>query len=263
MGALDYLVRDTRLLGTLVGAPQRCPLGHILTYYDGSQPQFTHLRASMLAYAYINLLSMLSRFEPDDAVRVATDSLYIRKTALHMLDRLVTPRICDCEATLMCVDCLLGEPFLPRSHRPIDRTRARRSVCPRSMQTTEPSPPRSQQKRTSRPAPRHDDPLSRHALSYLNGGGGRGKTSRAIELFRQKEPLVFTQIHRLAKEMRAREAKAQIYHSFFRWSRQTEWTPERMGQKYIPRVIIWDEVCTVPRPILETFLDWLDGRGVQ
>ncbi|MEW8689005.1 MAG: hypothetical protein AB2556_24565, partial [Candidatus Thiodiazotropha sp.] len=60
--------------------------GHILTYYDGSQPQFTHLRASMLAYAHINLLQMLSRFTPDDAVRVATDSLYIRKTALHRLD---------------------------------------------------------------------------------------------------------------------------------------------------------------------------------
>ncbi|MEW8688798.1 MAG: hypothetical protein AB2556_23520 [Candidatus Thiodiazotropha sp.] len=51
-GELDYLVRDTRQSGTLVGAPQRCPLGHILTYYDGSQPQFTHLRASMLAYAH-------------------------------------------------------------------------------------------------------------------------------------------------------------------------------------------------------------------
>ena len=36
-----------------------------------------------------------------------------------------------------------------------------------------------------------------------------------------------------------------------------------MGQKYIPRVIIWDEVCTVPRPILETFLGWLKHRGVQ
>ncbi|MEW8689001.1 MAG: hypothetical protein AB2556_24545, partial [Candidatus Thiodiazotropha sp.] len=42
-------------------------------------------------------------------------------------------------------------------------------------------------------------------------------------------------------------AKAQSYHSFFRWSGQTEWTPERMGQKYI----------------LETFLYWLDSRGVQ
>ena len=35
------------------------------------------------------------------------------------------------------------------------------------------------------------------------------------------------------------------------------------GSEIIPRVIIWDEVCTVPRPVLETFLDWLDQRGVQ
>ncbi|MEW8688570.1 MAG: hypothetical protein AB2556_22380 [Candidatus Thiodiazotropha sp.] len=48
-GELDYLVCDTCLSGTLVGAPMKCELGHILTYYDGSQPQFTHLRASMLA----------------------------------------------------------------------------------------------------------------------------------------------------------------------------------------------------------------------
>ncbi|MEW8689437.1 MAG: hypothetical protein AB2556_26735 [Candidatus Thiodiazotropha sp.] len=63
--------------------------------------------------------------------------------------------------------------------------------------------------------------------------------------------------------MRARGAKTQTSHSFFRWSGQTEWTPDRMGQKYIPCVIILDEVCTVPRPILETFLGWLDYRGVQ
>ena len=36
----------------------------------------------MLAYAHINLLSMLSRFEPDEAVRVATDSISVMKTAL-------------------------------------------------------------------------------------------------------------------------------------------------------------------------------------
>ena len=70
-GELDFLVRDTRQSGTLVGAPQKCPLGQILMYYDGSQPQYTDLRASMLAYAHINLLSMLSRFKPAEAVRVA------------------------------------------------------------------------------------------------------------------------------------------------------------------------------------------------
>ena len=85
-GELDFLVRDTRQSGTLVGAPQKCPLGHILTYYDGFQPQYTHLRASTLAYAHINLLSMLSRFTPDEAVRVATDSIYVRKSALKRLE---------------------------------------------------------------------------------------------------------------------------------------------------------------------------------
>ena len=84
-GELDYLVRDTRQSGTLVGAPMKCPLGHILTYYDGSQPQYTHLRASMLAFAHINLLEMLRRFTPEEAVRVATDSIYVQKSALHKL----------------------------------------------------------------------------------------------------------------------------------------------------------------------------------
>ena len=112
-------------------------------------------------------------------------------------------------------------------------------------------------------APRYDDPLTRYRLSYLNGGGGSGKTTRAIELFRTRKPLVLTPTHRLAKEMRTRDVKAQTYHSFFRWSGQNEWTPERMGQKFISRVIIWDEICTVPCPILQKFLDWLDQKGIQ
>ena len=85
-GELDFLVRDTRQSDTPVGAPKSARLGHILTYYDGSQPQYTHLNASMLAYAYINLLSMLSRFTPDEAVRMATDSIYVRKSALKRLE---------------------------------------------------------------------------------------------------------------------------------------------------------------------------------
>ena len=98
-GELDFLVRDTRQSGTLVGAPQKCPLEHILNYYEGSQPQYTHLRASMLAYANINLLSMLQRFEPENAVRVATDSIFVRNSALHKLEGVkayVAPKRCDC-----------------------------------------------------------------------------------------------------------------------------------------------------------------------
>lgn len=85
-GELDFLVRDTRKSGTVVGVPKECPLGHIITYYEGGRQQYTHLRASMLAYAHINLLSMLQRLTPDEAVRVATDSIYVKKTALHKLN---------------------------------------------------------------------------------------------------------------------------------------------------------------------------------
>ena len=113
-GELDYLVRDTHQSGTLVGGPMRCPLGHILTYYDGNQPQYTHLCASMLAYAHVNLLSMLTRFTQEEAICVATDSIYIQKTALHKLNGVkahTAPRKCDCGA-YMCMACLLETEFL-------------------------------------------------------------------------------------------------------------------------------------------------------
>ena len=98
----------------------------------------------------------------------------------------------------------------------------------------------------------------------MNGGGGSGKTTRAINTLRSKNPLVFTPTHRLAKEMRdIKKVQSQTYHSFFRWSGQKEWTEERTGHKFIPKVIIWDEVCTVPENILKTFLDWLQKRNVQ
>ena len=53
---------------------KKCPLGHILTYYDGTQPEYKHLRASMVPYEQINLVTMLARFEPGEVVRVALDS---------------------------------------------------------------------------------------------------------------------------------------------------------------------------------------------
>ena len=266
-GELDFLVRDCRQSGTLVGAPEGCPAGWILTYYDGSQPQFAHLRASMLAYAHINLLEMLRRFTPNEAVRVATDSIYVKKTALHKLDGVeayVAPVLCNC-GDETCLDCLLGEKRLPFVAPAQWRDKGETIFSPQDHATYEPKPEHwgASNDVADSTAPSHADPLTRHALSYLNGGGGSGKTTRAIELFRGRKPLVFTPTHRLAKEMRSRGVDAQTYHSFFRWSGQAEWTPDRMGPKYIPRVIIWDEVCTVPRPVLETFLDWLNQRGVQ
>lgn len=66
----------------------RYSLGHILTYYDSSQPQcaqYVHLTASMLTYAHIYLFVMLLRFILEEAARVATDSIYKNKAALYKL----------------------------------------------------------------------------------------------------------------------------------------------------------------------------------
>ncbi|RHZ67045.1 hypothetical protein Glove_303g122 [Diversispora epigaea] len=71
---LDFLIKDCIDAGTFASR-EKCPLGFILTYYEGYQPQYMHLRASMLAYAHINLLEMLRRFQLNEVVRIATDSI--------------------------------------------------------------------------------------------------------------------------------------------------------------------------------------------
>ena len=196
---------------------------------------------------------------------MATDSIYVCKSALHKLEGVeayVAPKRSDC-GEVMCMLCLLKEDFLPPVAPAQWRDKGESIFMPmeHAAYLAKPDCTATKKDLIASTAPRHGDPLSRQRLSYLNGGGGSGKTTRVIELFRTRNPLVFTQTHRLAKKMQARGVQAQTYHSFFRWSGQTKWTPERMGRKFIPRVIIWDKVCTVPRPSLETFLDWLEGRA--
>ena len=43
----------------------------------------------MLGYAHMNLISMLKRLESEKVVRVASDSLYIQKNALHKQEGVV------------------------------------------------------------------------------------------------------------------------------------------------------------------------------
>ena len=217
---------------------------------------------------------MLRCFIPTEAIRVATDSLYVKKTALHKLEGIVAYVPHDQHPKGYCTTC----PCLGCHDVPTSRPPNKQKVAPAQWHDKGLTIYSAQDQAAYKPepehwgasndvpestAPSHADPLTRHVLGYLNGGGDSNKTTRTIDLFRARNPLVLTPTHRLAKEMRTRGVKAQTYHSFFRWSGQTEWTPDRMGQKYIPRVIIWDEVCTVPRPVLKTFLDWLDQRGVQ
>ena len=66
--------------------------------------------------------------------------------------------------------------------------------------------------------------------------------------------IVLTPTHRLAREIKQRNVDAVTYHSFFRW-KGDEWTPERICEKFIPEIIIWDEICTVSVDVLKIFLD--------
>jgi hypothetical protein len=78
-----------------------------------------------------------------------------------------------------------------------------------------------------------------------------------------KDLIVLTPTHRLAKEMRsAHGVNAQTYHSFFKYS-NGDWTPLRMGTKYIPKVIIWDEICTVGESKLKPFVESLLKHNTQ
>src|SRR5918911_4426112 len=169
-GELDFLIQDCVKEGTYAGS-DKCPLGHIFTYYEGHQPQYTHLRASMLAYAHINLLEMLQRFGPNEVVRIATDSIYIRREALYKIKNV---------------------PAFWRQHQ---RTKS-------SQQQPTPGQWRDKGEKIYGPDPhiiywpkdRHwelikdipdstaptiHDPITRSRVSYLNGGGGSGKTTRA------------------------------------------------------------------------------------
>ena len=101
---LDFLVHDLRATNSLVGY-ERAPgnWGHVLTYYEGSQPQFTHLRASMFGYVGINLCSMLQRFALE-VQRVATDSLYLRPEVLCKLHGVgVYAKACTCPLDILAI----------------------------------------------------------------------------------------------------------------------------------------------------------------
>src|SRR5437763_4913782 len=68
-------------------------------------------------------------------------------------------------------------------------------------------------------APTIHDPITRSQVSYLNGGSGSGKITRAIRIFKDINMVVFTHTNALAKDFQNdRKVNAQTWHSFFRWN---------------------------------------------
>ena len=220
-GELDYLVRDTRQSVTLVGAPERCPLGHILTYYDVSQPQYAHLRASIPTSTSSQCYRGSN--QKRRSVWPLTASMS-EKSALHKA--FVAPKRCDC-GEVGCVLCLLEEdydaPVEVATGQWRDKGEHHYMAMEHAVYLAKPECKATKKDLTPSTVPCHDDPLSKHCLRYVNGGGGSSKTTPAIELFRTRNPLVFTPTHRLAKEMRARGVQAQTFNSFFQTGRPNGW----------------------------------------
>ena len=173
----------------------------------------------MLWYAHINLLMMLTRFGPGEVVRVATDSLYLDKSSLRKLTNITAydaHRSCDC-GDQNCASCLTGTQYLPIVLKGQWRDKGEKLRLLQVHASYNAKPEHWQHKKDmmETTAPMFNDPLTCPQLAYISGGGGSDKTTRCIELFRVREPLVLTPTHRLAKEMQTRGVKAQTYHSFF------------------------------------------------
>ena len=320
---------------------------HLLRWLSTTVCPFEGLDAGLCPH--LNLLSMLSRFEPDEAVRVATDSIYVKKTALCKLEGVGAYKPHEvhpkgyCRICLTCHDKATPRPpqdgIAPAQWR--DKGKSLFMPMEHAAYLAKPEYKATKKDLTPSTAPRHDNPqiptsaelpkqwrgqwqnhASDRALPYQKPphlhpdpssgqrDAGQGRPGPDLsQLLPLEQPNRLdaredgTEIRspcdhlgrglhsapphsgnlpRLARGSghpghllwrpgaaapncwrNARGVQAQTYDSFFRWSSQTDWTLERMGQKFVRRVIIWDEVCTVPRPTLETFLDWLEGRGIQ
>ncbi|KAF0484340.1 hypothetical protein F8M41_023025 [Gigaspora margarita] len=269
---------------------------------------------------------MLRRFQPNEVVRIATDSIYVRKEALYKIENTpaffkqvkVKSDLTLCSYYPSCAMCSDPEELLIskseyakwikeflKIKRPLVKYNCKRHkpfICrfcfaewfyrpdsyalshqpeEQEIQEIQPGQWRDKGEKIYRsdeniiywPKDRHwrsiknipdsiaptiHDPITRCRKSYLNGGGGSGKTTRAIRIFKDINMIIFTHTNALAKDFQEkRNVKAQTWHSFFRWNGVGEWTPEHMGKKKFPRVVIWDEVCTVPKHILEMFINYL------
>ena len=129
---------------------------------------------------------MLSKFTSEEAVRVATDGIYVRKEALSKLQEVEAfegKKKCNCGDMHMC----LPSPVAPAQWR----NKGEKLFMPQKHASYLPKAGYERQEKEFPPpntAPSHDDLLSRHALSYLNGGGESGKKQERLNCTSSETP---------------------------------------------------------------------------
>ncbi|CAG8833559.1 31001_t:CDS:2, partial [Gigaspora margarita] len=186
-GELDFLIKDCTDAGTFA--------------------------ASMLAYAHINLFEMLRRFEPNEVVRIATDSIYIRKEALYKIKNVPAffkqekAKDLDlCPHTYpLCAMCTDSEEFfISKSEYAKWIKEFLKMKMPLEIQPDQwhdkgekiygPDAnivywPKNRHWESIKDITKSTtlliyDPITKFQVSYLNGGEGSGKTTRAIRIFK-------------------------------------------------------------------------------
>ncbi|CAG8505861.1 4226_t:CDS:2, partial [Cetraspora pellucida] len=210
------------------------------------------------SYAHINLLEMLRRFDPNEVqVEVKSDpnlcshypscamctdpeELFISKSeyAKWIKEFLKTKR------PLIKYDCKRHKPFVSDfalGNSFINQTPMLFHINQKNKKSEKFNSVNGMTKNRhweliknipESTAPSIHDPITRCQKSYLNGGGGSGKTTCAIRIFKNINIVIFTHTNVLAKDFQEkRDVKAQTWHSFFRWNGVGEWTSERMGEK--------------------------------
>ena len=185
------------------------------------------------AYAHINLLSMVLKFNPKDAPRVATDCLYIEPK--NIPDNVVPDESAQS-----------GQWRIKKEEMKPYKTNLYYTYQQQGENEHFPTV-----------LPSIADPITCHRFSYLHGAGGSGKTTRVINTFKTGLKIL-TPTHRLERELISEGHDAQTYHSFFRYD-GSKWVPEAI--KDIPPVILWDEICTVPLEMLKEFVEFLRGKA--
>ncbi|CAG8742992.1 28491_t:CDS:10, partial [Racocetra persica] len=263
-GELDFLIQDCIKEGTYAGS-NKYLLGHILTYYEDHQPQYTHLRASMLAYAHINLLEMLRRFGPNE-VQVKQKISYpkdsVNTKLVKVFQKTKMPLAvgeyfsCSKHKLFVCHDCFWDWYAHKGFERVITDKKPSSNTSIAITKISEPLKEKvlSELIKEIQPGQWHDKgekihgpdpnivywPKNRHweSIKNITENGGFGKTMRAIQIFKDINMVVFTHTNVLAKDF------------------------QNDQEKKFSRVVIWDENDAQPLPFFGKMPhNWLKERA--
>lgn len=232
--------------------------GNIVRVRDlHAPPDYVHIRAFIVgAYAQINLLSQILRFDPEDVARVQTDAIYVPRSALHLADRML-PGGADTRdsATWGLWRPKAEDEGVRIAHGAWDYGLS----AARDVALAQPT--------------FNADPICFSPVSLLEGAAGSGKSKRAVEAVASRDSLILVPTHALRFEymrrgvglMSAPSALGAVatLHAFFRQNGDGKaFDPDRMHNQSRPSWVVIDEAYVYPWAFLAPRLAWLTAKKI-